>query len=567
MMKSSTKWLFGLLLLVLLAGIPVVSANDIDPPVTKICGAAESYPLFAGQTIPVGTVEVTNDESSLIVTFQTTGNWYLYETHVIIGEKTDAGCTWPEGTTTNNGNPIPGQFPYGHPGDLNSQEDEIVIDLDDLSTEGCYCIAAHAKVNLIPDGFVIRTETAWGGTNPFGGRTWAKYLTYCLQPCVELWKTADTYYTRTYEWGIDKTCPDFIAAAIIGTPPDVTPQPVDVDYEVTMTVTDVEDSDAMVKGVIHIKNLGPGVASIVGIEDNADGTDAEISTACDVPFDLAVGGEKLCRYVVSFPTLDDVTGECGTNTVTVQLDNLYPPPAYFQGSYSKDYCFGFPTDEVHPCVDVTDDPDGSIGRVCQVDTDKTLEYAHTWILNDEFGTYTRTNTATFEDPDDATYTDDDSCTTTISLTDCPEWTNEYTIPGAIKQCIDLPNAMFSDPKYSAFDNVILGTEGADVGLEGFGACPASTNNLIFGFRGNDVIYGVGGNDAICGGPQDDEINGGPGNDIINAGRGNDKVNGDTVSGLATGTDTCDGYVGLIDLRKVWGGTESCEIFNNFDGTY
>jgi hypothetical protein len=72
-----------------------------------------------------------------------------------------------------------------------------------------------------------------------------------------------------------------------------------------------------------------------------------------------------------------------------------------------------------------------------------------------------------------------------------------------------------------FDNVILGTPGADVA------------DRLIGTTGNDIIVGYGGDDILIGGAGDDCIAGNGGNNIINGGAGNDVIDGGTGDSICT----------------------------------
>jgi hypothetical protein len=72
-----------------------------------------------------------------------------------------------------------------------------------------------------------------------------------------------------------------------------------------------------------------------------------------------------------------------------------------------------------------------------------------------------------------------------------------------------------------FDNVILGTPGADVA------------DRLIGTTGNNMIVGYGGNDTLIGGAGDDCLAGNSGHNIINGGAGNNNI----IDG-GTGTSIC-----------------------------
>lgn len=127
--------------------------------------------LMAGQHINVGSVSVTNDAEYIYVTYTTTGNWVLSQTHLYVG-----ACHLIP--VNNSGNPRIGHFPYrsGH-ANLNTYTYRVPA----TAIINCGCIAAHAVVKkLNGSGNVVQTETAWGnGTQITPGGSWAMKFAYC----------------------------------------------------------------------------------------------------------------------------------------------------------------------------------------------------------------------------------------------------------------------------------------------------------------------------------------------------------------------------------------------------
>ena len=70
------------------------------------CGQSTSVTLFAGQTTSAGTVTVANDASYLYVTYATSGDWKLQQTHLHVADSL-AGIPM-----TKSGNPKIGNFAY-----------------------------------------------------------------------------------------------------------------------------------------------------------------------------------------------------------------------------------------------------------------------------------------------------------------------------------------------------------------------------------------------------------------------------------------------------------------------
>ena len=130
--------------------------------------------LTAGQHIDVGNVSVWNDGVNLSVTFETTGNWSLNETHLHVVNNSVAGI--PQ----KNGNPPPGKFDYKNES-LTTQTYTYVIPLAWAVDDTLY-IAAHAEVqDLNETGYVLQEETAWGEGYDFPGKNWAMYFNYTVQ--------------------------------------------------------------------------------------------------------------------------------------------------------------------------------------------------------------------------------------------------------------------------------------------------------------------------------------------------------------------------------------------------
>ena len=147
------------LLALMVAGMVGIVAAECDECQAPVPGYAFTTSLTAGQTIPVGTVSVWNDEECLYVQYDVTeDDWYLLETHL------DVECGEPEIAQTKTGNPIPGQFDYGESFALSEMETGWcqAIAKDDLGEcSDCgesLAIAAHAAVVEVVDDC---WETVW----------------------------------------------------------------------------------------------------------------------------------------------------------------------------------------------------------------------------------------------------------------------------------------------------------------------------------------------------------------------------------------------------------------------
>ncbi len=169
-----------------LAGCQKESENAVKPeaePVKILKEGVEdpcyeqSYVIYGGQTIEVGTLYVANDEDEIFVTYDLSGtDWYLDETHVFVGNATDLPLN-------GGGNPKIGNFPYSM---THSMEQVYTYTFLRSDFEDCFAVAAHAVVVQVDEnGNQISEETAWadGGTE-FPGKRWGWYVAeFCSEDC------------------------------------------------------------------------------------------------------------------------------------------------------------------------------------------------------------------------------------------------------------------------------------------------------------------------------------------------------------------------------------------------
>jgi len=159
---TRTKTAFWFLVIAL-SGLllPMVCYSQVEPLVV---------PLIAGQHINAGTVTVTNTETEIVVTYQTSGDWLIEETHL------DVELSYGGLNTTKKGNPVPGQFTYYSSHSNPVSQVTFSIENFGWTEESELYIAAHAVVTS-SEG----TETAWGEGLDFPGRNWGMYFNYTVQ--------------------------------------------------------------------------------------------------------------------------------------------------------------------------------------------------------------------------------------------------------------------------------------------------------------------------------------------------------------------------------------------------
>jgi len=131
--------------------------------------------LIAGQSINAGTISVTNDATTIYVTYTTTNGWVLTQTHLYVGD-----CAAIP--VNNPGNPVPGQFPYGNSSLNNVTTVTYQVPISVMPADGCGCIAAHCVVKqLNSSGGTIQTQTGWGQGSliNLNGGNWGMKFGYC----------------------------------------------------------------------------------------------------------------------------------------------------------------------------------------------------------------------------------------------------------------------------------------------------------------------------------------------------------------------------------------------------
>lgn len=139
----------------------------------EICAVTD---LIAGQNYTAGVVEVAVDSENLYVTYRTSGNWVIGQTHLYLGTL--------EGVPQNEpGNPRVGHFPYQASHSAGTNEVTYTMPINDI--DDCFYAAAHAVVYLTDDaGNVISSETAWGDGVAMAGKNWATVSEFCKTGCT-----------------------------------------------------------------------------------------------------------------------------------------------------------------------------------------------------------------------------------------------------------------------------------------------------------------------------------------------------------------------------------------------
>lgn len=132
-------------------------------------------PIFAGQNIDAGYVEISNDGTNFEVEYFATGDWKFAELHLYVGDLIEA-------PTTGSGNPIPGRFDHKITFTTAVTSYSFVIPISSINvTNGSVIVAAHSKMKRYnSSGSSVQQETGWAGLNAFSGANWATYSNYSL---------------------------------------------------------------------------------------------------------------------------------------------------------------------------------------------------------------------------------------------------------------------------------------------------------------------------------------------------------------------------------------------------
>jgi hypothetical protein len=224
------------------------------------------------------------------------------------------------------------------------------------------------------------------------------HVTFCWQYVLDVSKTADTTFTRDFDWTIEKTADQTDLLLSQG-------QQFDVNYTVQVTKDAGTDSDWAVSGDIVIDNNTPIDFTITAVEDVvSDNIDASVQCEEDLPYSLLSGNSLTCTYETG---LLDGTQRLNTATVTYYktVGNDRTAEA------TADVIFSEPTTVIDNCVDISDSYAGPLGNVC---TSETFNYTRTIKANDlECGENQVENTADLDSDDGVT--EESSWTVTVEV--------------------------------------------------------------------------------------------------------------------------------------------------------
>ena len=204
------------------------------------------------------------------------------------------------------------------------------------------------------------------------GNAGLSHISFCYDIELQVSKTANTTFTRTHTWDIDKS---------------VTPDRWDLfkgdsgasQYTVEVTKTGFVDSDWAVSGTISIFNPAPFPAEITGVTDELSGfTFVNVNCGVTFPYVLAAGGTLECTYSTPLPD--------GTNRTNTATAETYGDVG--NGSGSTPVVFGDPTTVVNRTINVDD----TNGESWSFSDSGSVSYARTFECDTDRGTHDNTAT-------------------------------------------------------------------------------------------------------------------------------------------------------------------------------
>ncbi len=336
---------------------------------TVDCGGVTSVP--AGDSIECMYEASPGDDSGTLNTATATMQNYAYDS---------AGVGTPDGTTDYSGTAAV-DFSGATVTESNATVDidDTVQGLlgDDVSDSGSTMYTRKFTCDG-DEGTHDNTATIIGDGGAELDSDDASVVVKCYTPTVA--KTANTSFTRKWDWTIDKSADASDITIAEG-------QTYVVNYEVTVDATST-DSDWAVEGQITISNPNPERDAVINsLSDVISPATAATIGACvgdqdgvaGAPYVVANGTDLVCDYSADLPD-----GSDQTNTATASLQN-YDYDSNGDGTASGttdldgDAAVDFSTadlTEIDECVDVNDTNSAApLGTVCADEAPKTFSYS------------------------------------------------------------------------------------------------------------------------------------------------------------------------------------------------
>lgn len=229
------------------------------------------------------------------------------------------------------------------------------------------------------------------------------HIVFCYVPSVEVTKTAETSYDRTYTWTIEKSADVEHVDLSVG-------ESSVANYTVVVDAT-YSDSNFAVSGTISVYNPAGVSAMIESVTDTMTG-DIDGVVICPVvfPYVLPAGATLVCTYSAGLP---DSTNR--VNTAVVETSGIIGG-----GSDTADVDFSLATVTfIDSVVDVTDSLYGNLGTVDALTDTLPMVFGYSYTIGpyDVCDEYVVMNTASLVTNDSETVVAD-SANVSVTVDGC-----------------------------------------------------------------------------------------------------------------------------------------------------
>lgn len=204
--------------------------------------------------------------------------------------------------------------------------------------------------------------------NPNNGRPFAlSHIDFCYDYEVKVTKDAQTSFTRTYNWNIEKSVAPEIWSLFAGDSGTSL-------YTIAVARTGFTDSAWAVTGTITIRNPSPLTATLTSVTDTVSpAIAAAVDCGVSFPYSLAGNSTLECSYQTALPD-----GSNRTNTATATTTGTVE-----SGQGTAAVQFGAPTTEVNASINVYD----SNGSSWAFNDSGSVSYARTFACNGDQGVH------------------------------------------------------------------------------------------------------------------------------------------------------------------------------------
>lgn len=213
------------------------------------------------------------------------------------------------------------------------------------------------------------------------------HVEFCYDYELDIAKTVQTAFTRTWTWTIDKSVDRPRIDMFVGEPAQ------DATYTVGVVRT-ATDSDFTASGTITITNPDPLLAVEISVADSMGGIDPTLDCPTNV---VPAGGSVSCSYTADF---GDTRPAPGDNVATVSTDG-----AVGGGTATAPYAFGDGSSNITyagpASIDVTDDN----GDAWTFSDTGSVSYAVAFSCNEDEGFNGNTATIQPDGPSDSANVD------------------------------------------------------------------------------------------------------------------------------------------------------------------